>query len=161
MGFSRQQLESALPYAQPFTVCILLAGVALFSCSGCATYKNEVNNGEGKSISTKVSSFGAKVDFQGLQTSKTLGPEGYSQTIEAESAGAESQFKDLAAVFLAGSQIAASSGQGSGESIDPELFRALLDKIPGPSIDQDEEEEPEAPVVSDQPDPGGGVGDNE
>lgn len=132
---------------------IFLASICLL---GCTRYSNRVQTEGGGQLTTSVVAFGAKVDLAGIESDKELGPDGLKQSTKADAASGEAQLRDLAAVFLAGSQVS-SSLSGRGQGVDPELFRALLDKIPGP-IREDEET---PPAVSDVPEPTGGDNQDE
>lgn len=113
---------------------LLLGLVGALLLIGCTRYSNQVTTEGGGTLSTTVSSFGAKVDFKGLQSDKELGPNGLKQTTVAAQAGGEAQLRDVAAIFLAGSQAVGAATGGGNQGLSPELFSALLDKIPGPTI---------------------------
>ena len=120
--------------------------------TGCTRYSNQVQTEGGGTLKTSVVAFGSKVDLSGVESDKELGPNGLVQSTKADAVSGEAQFRELAAVFLAGSQIS-SSVTGRGQSVDPELLRALVDRIP----EQKDNRNEAPPIVSDDTESPGGA----
>jgi|DEB0MinimDraft_4_1074332.scaffolds.fasta_scaffold33655_3 hypothetical protein len=102
---------------------IFLASICLL---GCTRYSNRVQTEGGGQLTTSVVAFGAKVDLAGIESDKELGPDGLKQSTKADAASGEAQLRDLAAVFLAGSQVGSSGGPG----LSDEVILALINRPP-------------------------------
>ena len=104
---------------------IFLASICLL---GCTRYSNRVQTEGGGQLTTSVVAFGSKVDLAGIESDKELGPDGLKQSTKADAASGEAQLRDLAAVFLAGSQVGSSVSGGGSQGLSDEVILALINR---------------------------------